>query len=469
MSDSAPQTDRTDELVKSASPRKLPRPSTWRLPRMFRDMKSDPIGMLVRCVEEFGDAMGIRTGVLDLALLSHPDHAAHILKNNAKNYTKSLSYRELELVVGKGLLTSEDRLWRRQRRIAQPQFKRKQVARFAPLVADKTARMLERWRQLEESEESNEIDISREMIHLTLGIVGQAFFGTDLSEHIDRLGEAMNVCLPFVRKRTEALFAYPVWLPLPSHRRFRRAVGDMDQLVHELIAERQRHSRENAPRDLLSTMIFARDPETDETMQATQVRDEIVTFLFAGHETTAYALTWTFILLYQNPDAATRVRREVDEVLGARAPEPDDVPRLAYTRRVLLETMRLYPPAWLLERQALADDVVSGWRVPRNTLVMLSAFTIHRHPEFWDEPERFDPERFLPERIARRHKAAYFPFGAGQRQCIGEDFAMMEMVQIVAMIVRAFDVQLVPEHPIEIEAGITLRPRHGARARLRNR
>jgi cytochrome P450 len=455
--------DRKTDLVNHAAthlpaqPRKMPGPRGVRLVRALLRMRTDVLGTFAEQVREHGDAVRFALGPRGLVLLNHPDHVAHVLQRNAPAYKRSANYRELGLVLGQGLLNSEGRLWQRQRRLIQPLFHRHQVAQIAPLVTRLTQEMLEAWRGLPSGQS---FDVHVEMMRLTLRVVGHALFSTDLAAECDELGQALKTVLPVVQKRTERLVNLPLWAPLPAHVRFRKAMRALDRIVLGLIHTRQKAGAE-APRDLLAVLLQARDPQTGEGMGPRQVRDEVMTFLLAGHETTANALSWTLYLLARNPEAESRLRAEIREALGDRPPALEDLPRLEYTRRVLQESMRLCPPAWLLEREALEEDVVGGFRVPRGALVMLCPYTVHRHTEFWDEPERFDPDRFLPERSAQRPRCAYFPFGSGQRQCIGEAFAMLEMELILPQVLQAVRLEAVPGHPVEPDPGVTLRPRHG--------
>lgn len=437
--------------------RPLPGPRGLALARSLWRIRKDFTGEMARSIREYGDVIRFPIGRMQLVLLNHPSHVVHVLQQNVAAYRKSISYQELALVLGQGLVTSEGALWRKQRRLIQPNFRRPELGRFAPLFTTSTQALLEEWRGRDSSQP---MDVHVEAMRLTLRIVGHALFSTDLSAESGELGRALDDVLPFVQKRTEALVNIPVSWPLPSHRRYRRAQRSLDKIVDSLI-EAHRNAGDNAPRDLLSMLLAVRDPETGEAMDTRQVRDEVMTFLLAGHETTANAVAWTLLLLGQHPDVQSRLLGEIDSVLGDRTPTVEDIPRLDLTRRVLQESMRLYPPAWLIEREALVDDSIDGYHVPKGSVVMLCLYTTHRHPDFWDDPERFDPDRFLADRHQHRSRGAYFPFGAGQRQCIGEGFAMMEMMLVLPMLVRQFRFEPVEGHRIEVDPGVTLRPKHG--------
>lgn len=420
--------------------------------------RGDPLGVVSDLVEGWGDYVSFPVAGIYLVLINHPDGVSHVLSRSGDRYKKSDTYRHLKLLVGEGLLTSEGDLWRRQRRIVQPLFRKRELGRFTPLITHSTAEMLGEWRRRPPNQP---IDLSVEMTRLTLHVVGRALLGADLGDDVDVIGEQMGVALPFLLNRLSGLFNVPLWMPMPSHLRFRRAIRELDRIVDGLIAERSAGGAAADSKDLLTMLVNARDPETGEAMGARQLRDEVVTFLVAGHETTANALVWILYQIANHPQVEERLLAEAREVLGERTPTAEDLPNMPYTRGVILEGMRLYPPVWVVEREALADDVVMGHRIPQGSWLLLPTYTVHRHPKFWDDPERFDPERFLPERSAGRHKAAYFPFGAGQRKCIGEAFAMFEMQLAVPMLLRAFHLELVPNHPVVPVPRITLYPRHG--------
>jgi cytochrome P450 len=311
------------------------------------------------------------------------------------------------------------------------------------------------------------IDVAAEMSRLTLGIVARALFGTALGEDEDEFRGAVSGGLAYANHLVNHFFALPLAVPTPANRRARRAVSRLDRIVWKVIGERRRDARDRG--DLLSMLISARDAETNEVMTDRQLRDEVVTFLVAGHETTAVTLSWTWHLLAQHADVERRLHTEVDAVLEGRMPTLADLPELRYTRMVLEESMRLYPPVWGTMRQAYADDVVGGQLVRKDETVTVSPWLTHRHPDLWERPEEFDPERFTPERSAARPEYAYFPFGGGPRRCIGNQFAMMEAQLILAMTVQAFSLHAVPGHPVEPDPILTLRPRHGVWMTLRPR
>jgi cytochrome P450 len=442
-------------LAADRAVRAAPGPRGATLLRVLVALTRDPLGGLVRITRDYGDVVHLPLGHRRFHLVAHPDDVARVLHENHRNYGKGTrSYDKVRTLMGDGLVTSEGEAWRRQRRLVQPAFHHRQVAGFATAITDLTAEMLAGWRARAEGAEP--LDVAAEMTRLTLRIVGHTLFGEELGDGHRPLGEAVAVALGHTARRAEAVLDLGD-LPTPGRRRFRRAVAQLDALVFRLIEER-RGGRTDG-HDLLSLLLAARDEETGSGLGDTELRDQVLTLLLAGHETTATALTWTSYLLARHPPMQERLRHEVVEVLGERAPTHDDLGALPYLRMVLQESMRLFPPIWLIERRAQGEDVLGGCAIPAGTTLALSQYVTHRHPRFWDEPERFDPDRFLPERVAARPRGSYFPFGGGPRACIGAGFAMMEAQLILAMLVRHFRLDPVAGQRVACLPGITLRPR----------
>jgi cytochrome P450 len=427
------------------------------------DAWRDPVGLLMRSWQSYGDVIGFKFGPFDYVALNDPDAIHHVLVENAKNYKKSRNYQGLKLVLGEGLLTSEGEAWRKQRKLAQPAFHRERLAGFAETMVADTQSMLDRWKRIDGT-----FDVHDEMMKLTFRIVGRTLFSADVQEDADRIGPAVTQAIHHANDYAEAIVRWPQWIPTPSNIRFKKALAELDAMVLRIIADRRKPGAEQ-PNDLLSMLMAAQDEETKAGMSDRQLRDEVMTLILAGHETTANLLSWTWYLLSSHPDVARRVRAEVDEVLGDRAPTIEDLPKLKLVKMVLEESMRLYPPAWAFERQAIDDDEIGGYRVAKKTIIGISPFLLHRHPRYWENPEGFDPERFSPARSEGRPKHAYLPFGGGARFCIGNGFAMMEAQIIVAMIARKHRLSLVPGHPIELDPTVTLRPKHGVRVTLEPR
>jgi len=423
----------------------------------LRDLQSDPLNWLTALRAKHGDVARTRVFIWTSYLVAHPDGIKHVLQENYTNYHKGFLYEFLKPVVGTGLLTSEDGFWKRQRRIAQPAFHRKTLASLVTTMTGETTDMLDRWHRAAEDERP--LDVLSEFMALTLEIVSKTMLTTDVSEETDTVRDSVVVLRDHVGYRAFHVFTLPERFPTPRNMRFHRALRAVDRIVYRMI-ERRRRGEVQAD-DLLSMLLNARDEETGEGMDDKQLRDEVMTVFLAGHETTANALSFAVYLVSQHPDVEERVTAEVDAALSGRTPAFEDVPSLPYTRMVVEETLRLYPPAYAFARRALEDDEVLGYRVPKDAGVLISPWVTHRHPDLWHQPERFDPERFAPERANGRPRFAYLPFGGGPRQCIGNEFAIMELVLVLATIAQRFRLRLAPGHAVEPEPVITLRPKGG--------
>jgi len=427
----------------------------------LRRVQHEPLELLRQGFHDHGDIVRFRFGMTLAYLLAHPDHIAHVLHHNHRNYNKrNIDYAMLRRLLGNGLLTSDGAFWHRQRRLMAPMFHRQRIAGFCALMVSSTQEMLERWDMVAVREEA--FDVTAEMTRLTLAIVAKALFSADVSDDAEAIGAALT---EVNRQLGEFSLLDMFWMvPTRRKRRFREAVAALDAVVGKIIDARRRAIHHNE--DLLSMLLEAVDEETNETMTPRQVRDEVLTLLLAGHETTANALAWTWYLLALNPEAEQKLHDEISGVLGGRPPVATDVPRLSYTRMVIEESMRLYPPAWAISRNAIGEDEIGGYRVRRGTNMIICSFITHRHPAIWEAPERFDPERFSPERSAGRPSFAYLPFGGGPRICIGNGFAMTEAQLVLATVAQRYRLRLVPGHPVEPHPLITLRPRHGIQMTL---
>lgn len=423
----------------------------------------DPLTALGDAHREFGDATTFRVGSLRFVSVADPAFAQHVLVRNHRNYIKSRSYQGLRLVLGNGLVTSEGEHWKRQRKLAQPAFHRGRLAKLADTIAQCVEERTTQW----EHRASSTIDVHDEMMQLTLRIVGRALFGTDLGggegSDLGALGPAVTTSLHKANEYAEALVRVPLWVPTPSNVRFARAKRLLDGIVHGII-EGRRSSGEQRD-DVLGTLMAATDESGTERMDDQQLRDEVMTLFMAGHETIATAMSWTFLLLHQHPEVTARVRDDLASVLGGRTPVIDDLAKLPYLGQVIDESMRLYPPAWIVERQALDDDQLGPWRIPKGTTVAVSPWIMHRHPALWHEPLRFDPDRFAPGAIDR-DKHAYLPFGAGPRICIGNHFALMEAKLILAIVLQRWSIELLDPAAVRPDPRVTLRPAGGMPARL---
>jgi cytochrome P450 len=424
----------------------------------LRALRKDPLTFFPAQVREYGDVVRIRVGPMYVTLLAHPDLVRHVLQDNARNYNKQTrGFAVIRELLGQGLLTSEGDFWLRQRRLAQPAFHRQRLAGFASTMVDATEDLA---RALEPRIASGQpFDVAEDLTHLTLRIAGLTLFGTEVGGESRAVGDALGRVQTFANARLTQLIPLPRALPLPSHRRFEKDAGTLDRVVRTIVERRRREGGEH--HDLLQMLMDARDEDTGERMSDTQLRDEVMTLLLAGHETTASALAWTVMLLSQNPDVRRNLEAELSRELSGRTPTVEDVPKLALTRRVVDESLRLYPPAWIFSRAAIQDDVVGGFRVPKGSYVLIVPWVLHRHPKLWDTPDAFDPDRFLPERERERPRFTFFPFGGGPRQCIGNQFALMELVLVLATLLQRVRLDLAPGHPLTPAPAITLRPRPG--------
>ncbi|MFL5586257.1 MAG: cytochrome P450 [Ktedonobacteraceae bacterium] len=420
------------------------------------EIQRDPLGFLIR-TQKLGEVVRLRFLFSPAYLISHPESIKYVLQEHARNYNKDLiTYTMFKPMLGQGLLINDGPSWLHQRRLMQPAFHRTRLTTYGTLMTDATVAMLERWQAC--SEGGMPLNMAEEMMRLTLRIVGQALFTLDLNQEVGTVGYAVTTVLELFGDYVFRPFP-PLGVPTPRNRRLQRAIHALDQVVYRMIAERRTLQTEG--RDLLSMLLLAQDEETGQGMNDRQVRDEVMTLLLAGHETTANTLTWTWYLLSQSPEIERRLHAELNEVLGGRVPTVEDLPDLKYTRMVIEEALRLYPPAPLLSRKAIAADKLRGYPIAANSMIMISPYAVHRHPALWEEPERFDPERFTPERAATRPAYAYFPFGGGPRVCMGNSFAMMEAQLILSTVAQRYQLHLIPGHPVEPQMVVTLRPRYG--------
>jgi cytochrome P450 len=427
-------------------------------------MFHDPIQFMSRITQDYGDTVFFTLGPQKVYLLNHPDHIQEVLATHPYQFRKGLGLQVAKSLLGEGLLTSEGEFHMRQRRLAQPAFHKQRVNAYAKVMVDYGLQMRERWK------EEETLDIHKEMMELTLAIVAKTLFGADLSrEEIGLIGKSLHDAM--VAFRFHMMVPFPQFmkaLPLPVNIRFKKAVGQLDKMIYRIIGQHKEKKEDTG--DLLSMLLGARDTETDgAAMTDTQLRDECMTILLAGHETTANALSWTWYLLSQNPEVEAKWHRELDEVLGEKIPTLEDVPRLPFTEKVLSESMRVLPPAWALDYQAVVSTKIGDYEIPAKAAVIMSQYLVHKDPRYYAHPERFDPEHFTPEAKASRPRFAYFPFGGGPRQCIGEPFAWMEGILLLATLAQRWKFLLVPGHPVEFYPAITLRPKYGIKMTFHKR
>jgi len=413
----------------------------------------------------YGAVVSLPLGIRRAYLLAHPSPIQHVLQDQPDHYRKGVSVGRITPLFGEGLTTSEGVLWRRQRQLMQPLFQWQRLLPWTDVIASATAAMLAHWGPL--AARGQPVELVAALRDLTRGVMRQILFGPDTRIDAQAAGQALTMAVGQLDRRVWAMLPAPLWLPTPQNRQLHRALHTLHAYVDRQIAEHRRAGP--AAEDLLAMLMAARDGTTGAPMPACQLRDEAVTLWAAGQTTVAAALAWTWSLLAQHPEAAHTLQGELDTVLGGRRPTPQDLPRLRFTRLVLDESLRLYPPTWVTARSPSAADEIDGHRIPPHAILLVSPYVLQRHPAFWEHPEQFDPERFTPARAAGRPRFAYFPFGGGPRRCIGQNLAMLEMLVILAMMGQAYELRLVPGHPVEPDALMTLRPRHGILLTLRQR
>ena len=424
------------------------------------DLRRSQIRTYERVMREYGDVVRLVVGPpgvrFELYCVFHPDGVKAVLAGSRERYSKgNRFYRQIAESFGWGLLTSEGEHWKRQRRLVQPLFTRRQIATYAQLMAEEAAAVAGRWERAARDGEG--VDANAEMVGLALQVVGRAIFGDDLARAGDVLDSAFPILNRYTFRRAITPLAPPASWPTPENRRATRARRALFAVVDELIAHRQQAGADGE--DLLARLLHARDPDTGDAMNVQHVRDEALIFLLAGHETTSTALTFTLHLLARHPDEQRLVHDELDAVLDGRAPTLEDAPALQRTTMAIKEAMRLYPPAYALGRLSTTEHEIAGYSIPAGANVVVSQYATHRHPQHWHDAETFDPARFTPERERERHSHAYFPFGAGPRACIGSHFAMLETIIAVAVVLQRLQLRSDQEHvPLDTQ-GITLRPK----------
>ena len=417
-------------------------------------MQRDPIAFLSGLARDYGDVVHFTFGPQHLYFFAHPEAVREILVVRARSFQKGRALQRSKIILGEGLLTSEGELHKRQRRLAQPAFHHARIGRYAEVMIERAVRTRERWR------DGETLDMHHEMMRLTLSIVAKTLFDAEVDSEAGEIGGALTDLMQMFPLLLNPFAEILRRLPLPQTRRFQKSIRRLDQTIYSIIEERRASGEDRG--DLLSMLLLAQDEEGDGGgMTDQQVRDETMTLFLAGHETTANALAWTWFLLAQHPEVEREMRRELDEVLGGRVPTPADYSRLPYTEMVLAESMRLYPPAYAMGRLAIEDVEIAGTLVPRKAIAIVSQAVTHRDPRWWPDPGHFTPHRFAPPGGAPpRPKFAYFPFGGGPRVCIGEGFAWMEGVLLLATIAQKWRMTLLSTD-VQRQALITLRPKGG--------
>ncbi len=404
--------------------------------------------------KEVGDTYLITSPIRNIIVTTNPLYIKHILIDNNKNYGKSFAYDKLSLLLGNGLLTSEGDFWRKQRRLIQPAFHREKLAKIAEMMMAETESMLQNWEK--QADTGKFIDMSFEMSKIALEIVTKSLFFSQLKGNMNEISRRITEVVQYGSNRIDHPFLLPTWIPSPYNMREKRAMEALDKIVYGMIGER--HNSTERYDDLLSMLMETQDEESGEKMSDKQLRDEVMTIFMAGNETSANALAWTWYLLSQNPDKLAKVLAEIAAVLGQEKPTMATLRQLTYLKQVIDESMRIMPPAWIMGRKTIAADKLGDFDIPANYNVIMPIWVVHKDPEIWENAEAFEPERFAPENIKDKHRFAYFPFGGGPRQCVGNNFAIMEMQIVLAMVLQKYRLTLHANYVLGYNPLITLRP-----------
>ncbi|MEH2195233.1 MAG: cytochrome P450 [Nostoc sp.] len=430
----------------------------------FPQMSTNPLQFLTNAAREHGGVVHLGAiGPQQLYLIADPDCIKYVLQENPQNYTKGENFKDIKLVIGEGLVISEGDSWRSQRRLMQPSFHRQQIAAMVDDMTQLTNQMLERWQK---KAVGTTLDVSEEMLVLTQKILLKTTLSLEADSDITELTQAWNIIYKFLSDRLWAVIKPPISFPTPKNRQFTQAINTLRTVANKIIQQRKQGN--DTTHDILSMFMSTQD-ESGNGLSDRQLHDQIVGLFSAGFETSAVTLGWIWYLLSKYPTVERQLQAELTTVLAGRTPTFEDLPQLKYTKMVVQEAMRLYPGAWVYARNNLADDSIGGYDIPGGSMLLISPFVTHRLPDFWDNPEGFDPERFTPENSADRPRYAYFPFGGGQRQCLGDMFALTEIQLIVAMVCQRFRLNLLPEHPVECQPLLTLQIRKGIMMTLKPR
>ncbi len=427
----------TDTHIQSTTGHRLPPTPQGSL----RELVHNPLNYFLSLTRQYGDLVCYRPAPETAYLVNHPDYIRHVLVDNHRNYSKdTYSNQAFKQAVGPGLINHEGDAWLRQRRLMQPSFHQNRLEVQDGMIVQAAVEMLDRWQASYDNRQP--VDVAREMAALTMTITCRVLFGVDLGAEVNTIGEIINGVASLLEK--------------PNHPRLQQAAREFAGVVDRIIEQSRSNSSDQG--DLLSTLMRERDEVSGSVMADGQLRSEVMGLLLAGYETTANALTWTYYLLSQNLWASERLREEVRQTLGERKPTSADLAHLPYLRQILDESLRLFPPAWIIGRRAIAQDSIGGYHVPAGTVIAICIYTLHRHPAFWEQPDQFDPERFSPERSADRKRNAYMPFSIGPRQCIGSNFALLEAGLILACIAQRFELHLLPDTEVQPQPLFVLRP-----------
>ncbi len=431
----------------TTTPRTIPGSSVSALGTILEMRRKGFLEYVQEQWETHGDIFQISVGGTTMVFMMHPDHVHYVTIGNRKNYDKLKSYDAVrKYALGNGVLTSRGDLWRRQRKLMAPFYTPRGVQVYADIFLKDAQKLVERWDKL--AQQNAQVDIFEEMTLVTARIILKAMFSMETDESITRMKNAVETMIAYSSSSVSLSRMLPRWFPTKMNRDYQRSRTMVFSYINGVIEQRRALAEDEYPDDLLSRLMLARDEETGQAMSAELLRDESITTFFAGHETTARTMTFLWYALAENPEVAQKLQAELDSVVGDRLPTLDDLHNLPYSLQVIKETLRLYPAAPLYARDAVEDDTYDGYRIPAESRVMLSPYFTHRHPDFWEDPQRFDPERWTPEREAERHPQAYHPFASGQRICLGNNFSLLETHILVAVLAARFYPKLQPGfHP----------------------
>ena len=422
----------------------------------LKEFQADKFTMQMSMLKKMGSIYKFNVGRHEIIYLAEPTYIRHILQTNYKNYVKNFFYDELKVILGKGLVTSEGEYWRKHRKMIQPAIHHKQIRQFQEIMVDSTKKLILQWEK--QALEKTPVNIEYDMRDLTLEIVVKCLFSQDTNIFSKDASYAVNIVLEWSKKRMESYAKMPKWIPTKSNREFHEAFSFLQSVIKNIIQNRRKMN--SRPDDLLTSLIELTDEESNVGMDDQQLFDEILTLFIAGHETTAHTMVWTWYLLSLHPQVREKLQNELDSVFTGNEFSSDMISQLQYCKMVIKESMRYIPSVWGIGREALEDDTIDGFAIPKGATVGVSIFQMHHHPDYWENPEGFDPERFHPVVVNNLNKWVYMPFGAGPRMCIGNAFAMMESQIILSIISKQFQLNLRREIPVEFESGITLRPKN---------
>ena len=460
MIETYPQT-----ITQESQPKSVPLTKGLPLVGSLPQLIKNPFGYLKQAQETYGDIYNLNLGISKMLIVNHPRQMQYILVDNAQNYRKGgAMWDAIRAMLGNGLVVSEGSFWMRQRRMMNPQFHRQRLAALNDLMVSAIKEALDTW---EESANGSEFNVAPAFSELTMKVITRTLFGTGLDqEEMDRVSKAMNYALTYIIQAI-VLNSLPSWMPAPGKKEYEQSIKQIDETVYRIIADSRKDKGES--NHFMAMLLDMVDDETGEGMTDEQLRDEVTTLFLAGYETTSIALSWAWDLLTHHPDVMDKLQAEVDAALGDRLPTFADLMKLPYSRMIIQETLRIRPAAWQLPRTAVEDDEIDGYQIPAGTTITGLIYMCHFHPAEWDNPDVFDPERFRSEKSEKRHKFAYMPFGAGQRKCIGMDFALLEAQLALAMVAQRYKLTKATENMAEPQLSTTLRPKGGVIVKLEKR